>query len=130
AKRYHFSVKGMAGHAGTVPHALRMDALCGVAEMITTIETYGLEHNVVATVGKCNVKPGAVNVIPGDVVFSLDVRSPVQGDLEVACNELHSQLEEIAQRRELQLTSELTYQAEAVPCNAELQQQWGKVVEK
>ncbi|PMM19378.1 allantoate amidohydrolase [Vibrio breoganii] len=130
AKRYQLSVKGMAGHAGTVPHALRMDALCGVAEMITTIETYGLEHNVVATVGKCDVKPGAVNVIPGDVVFSLDVRSPVQGDLEVACNELHSQLEEIAQRRELQLTSELTYQAEAVPCNAELQQQWGKVVEK
>ncbi|GEA51901.1 Zn-dependent hydrolase [Vibrio inusitatus NBRC 102082] len=130
AKRYYFSVKGMAGHAGTVPHALRMDALCGVAEMISAVETYGLEHNVVATVGKCDVKPSAVNVIPGEVTFSLDTRSAVQGDLEVACSELHFQLEQIAQRRQLKLSSEMTYQASAVPCHPQLQQQWGMVVKQ
>ena len=39
AKRFQFQVKGLAGHAGTVPMDMRMDALCAVAEMIT-IENY------------------------------------------------------------------------------------------
>ncbi|GEM81627.1 allantoate amidohydrolase [Vibrio superstes] len=129
AKRFQIAVKGMAGHAGTVPHELRLDALCGVAEMISAIEAYGLKYNVVATVGKCEVKPSAVNVIPGEVNFSLDIRSAVQQDLEQACTELFSQLEAIAHRRELQLSHELTYQAQAVPCDSKLQQQWAEVVE-
>nr|WP_321280863.1 allantoate amidohydrolase [uncultured Vibrio sp.] len=130
AKRFQFQVKGLAGHAGTVPMDMRLDALCAVAEMITTIEQYGSENNVVATVGKCEVAPGSVNVIPGEVTFTLDVRSLEQSDLERACDDLLTSLNAIAERREVSFSDKLLYQASAVPCNASLQSQWGDIVEE
>ena len=129
AKRYQFQVKGMAGHAGTVPLELRQDALCGVAEMIASIEKFANEHDVVATVGKCDVKSGAVNVIPGEVHFTLDIRSQDQVTLDTSCATLLAQLELIAEKRTLGFQSENIYQAEAVPCNSKLQKQWAEVVE-
>tara|TARA_R110001583_G_scaffold1583_2_gene12308 strand:+ start:14839 stop:16080 length:1242 start_codon:yes stop_codon:yes gene_type:complete len=128
AKRFQLKVQGMAGHAGTVPHDLRQDALCGVAEMISTIERFAQANEIVATVGKCDVKPSAVNVIPGEVHFTLDIRSQSQHTLENCSDQLLKQLDLIAQRRQLQLQSEVFYQAEAVPCNDKLQQQWASVV--
>ena len=130
AKRYQFNVRGMAGHAGTVPLDLRQDALCGVAQMISSIEYFASNHDVVATVGKCEVKSGAVNVIPGEVSFTLDIRSQDQAILESSCVSLLNQLEAIAQERQLTFHSEKIYQAEAVPCSPKLQQQWAEVVEQ
>lgn len=130
AKRFQLKAKGMAGHAGTVPQDLRQDALCGVAEMISTIERFAQENEIVATVGKCEVKPGAVNVIPGEVHFTLDIRSQKQDILESCCAELLNKLEKIAIQRNLLLQNEVFYQAEAVPCSETLQQQWADVVEK
>ncbi len=130
AKRYQFKLRGMAGHAGTVPLPLRQDAMCGAAEMISSIEAFSREHEIVATVGKCDVRSGAVNVIPGEVDFTLDIRSQDQSNLDSCCDALLKQLAEIAQQRQLQLQSEKIYQAKAVPCCAALQQQWAKVVEQ
>ncbi len=138
AKRFQFQVKGLAGHAGTVPMGMRMDALCAVAEMITTIENYASEksateqsatqNKVVATVGKCEVFPGSVNVIPGEVNFTLDIRSLDQAQLDRACDDLLTELNAIAERREVSLSNRLLYQANAVPCNTSLQRQWGDIV--
>ncbi|CAE6904646.1 allantoate amidohydrolase [Vibrio sp. B1FLJ16] len=135
AKRFQFQVKGLAGHAGTVPMGMRMDALCAVAEMITTIENYATEksaseNKVVATVGKCEVSPGSVNVIPGEVNFTLDVRSLEQAQLESACDALLTALNAIAARRNVSFSERLLYQASAVPCEAALQNQWGEIVSR
>jgi allantoate deiminase len=66
---------GEAGHAGTVPMALRRDALGAAAEFVSALEVVARdEDGVVATVGAVEVEPGARNVIPGRVVLSLDVR--------------------------------------------------------
>jgi len=129
AKRYQFTLRGMAGHAGTVPSDMRQDALCGAAEMILAIESYANQHDVVATVGKCDVKPSAVNVIPGETSFTLDIRSLKQDVLESSTLELLAQLDVIAKRRHLTIESEQLYQAAAVPCDENLQQLWGEVVE-
>jgi allantoate deiminase len=68
---------GEAGHAGTVPMALRRDALGAAAEFVTSLEVVARDQDgVVATVGDVKVEPGARNVIPGRVVLSLDVRHP------------------------------------------------------
>jgi len=130
AKRYQFKLTGMAGHAGTVPLALRHDAMCGAAQMIASIEQFAVEHEVVATVGRCHTLPDAVNVIAGEVNFSLDIRSECQSRLENSCQQLLQQLSDIAQQRQLQLQHENIYQAQAVLCNANLQQHWGEVVEQ
>ena len=66
---------GEAGHAGTVPMALRRDALGAAAEFTIALEALAREEEgTVATVGSVEVEPGARNVIPGRVVVSLDVR--------------------------------------------------------
>jgi allantoate deiminase len=68
---------GVAGHAGTVPMALRRDALCAASEFVLAVEAFGRETDgLVATVGQLSVQPGASNVIPGQVTLSLDVRHP------------------------------------------------------
>ncbi len=130
AKRFLIDVEGVAGHAGTVPVELRNDALCAVAEMISLTEAYAKKMGIVATVGKCQVKGAAVNVIPGDVQFSLDIRSQDQQLLEHCCAELLTQYKQIGQKRIVSVNSENIYQADAVPCDRELQKRWSHVVEK
>ncbi|MCE7628864.1 allantoate amidohydrolase [Vibrio fluvialis] len=129
AKRFQCQVKGMAGHAGTVPVELRHDALCGAAAMITCIETFAQQHGIVATVGQCDVLPGAVNVIPGDTRFTIDIRSLSQATLELCTVDLLAQLADIARNRNLGFDYQTIYQADAVLCSEKLQQQWADVVE-
>ncbi|HVL71472.1 MAG TPA: allantoate amidohydrolase [Beijerinckiaceae bacterium] len=86
-------VVGEAGHAGTVPMAMRRDALAALAEMVVAVERLGAARtDTVATVGVAQVQPGAINVIPGRVDFTLDVRAPddavrrnLVADIEDAC---------------------------------------------
>ena len=68
---------GEAGHAGTVPMLLRRDALAGAAEAMLLGETLARDTKgeVVATVGRIAVAPGATNVIPANVVVIFDIRS-------------------------------------------------------
>ena len=76
--RVRVSVTGQAGHAGTVPMALRHDALTGAAEMALALEAIAREHpddGMVGTVGRIEASPGAVNIIPGTVVFTVDLRA-------------------------------------------------------
>jgi len=74
---------GEAGHAGTVPMAGRRDALVDAAEYILRVRD--LASNVdgaVGTVGQVDVEPGAVNVIPGRVRISVDLRAPDRARLD------------------------------------------------
>ena len=100
--RMEFTFLGRANHAGTTPMHLRCDAIAGVAEWIGTVERAA--HNVpglVATVGKIEGRPGAVNVIAAEARASLDVR---HGDDEVrsrVVDDLVRQAHAIATRRGL-----------------------------
>jgi allantoate deiminase len=70
-------VEGRAGHAGTTPMDLRDDALCKAAELILRFRDAAQAlPDAVATVGRIEAEPGGVNVIPGRVRFSVDVRAP------------------------------------------------------
>jgi len=68
---------GRAGHAGTTPMAGRADALVDAAELILRIrDTAAQIDGAVATVGRLEVAPGALNVIPARVTVSIDARAP------------------------------------------------------
>jgi acetylornithine deacetylase/succinyl-diaminopimelate desuccinylase-like protein len=70
-------VEGRAGHAGTTPMEGRADALAEAAEVILRVRdaARGIE-GAVGTVGRVEVDPGAINVIPGRVRLSVDARAP------------------------------------------------------
>ncbi|WKK71531.1 allantoate amidohydrolase [Rathayibacter oskolensis] len=75
ARRFALTLTGKAGHAGGVPFDRRRDALTGAAEAVLAVERIAREHGAIATVGRLEAFPGAVNVIPGRVEFSLDLRA-------------------------------------------------------
>ena len=116
--RYELTFRGEAGHAGTVPMAQRRDALVGASTFIGLVEVVGLgEAGIVATVGQATVRPGAANVIPGEVKLSLDVRSPEDANRRQVCGQLLQGAEEIAQHRRLELTVAQISERAAVACS-------------
>src|SRR5262245_14715492 len=113
--------EGEAGHAGTVPMALRRDALAAAAEWILTVENFGRgTEGLVATVGESTVEPGAGNVIPGRVVLSLDLRHADDGIREAAHERLLRGATAIAQRRGLEATWSVVQETAAVACDPAL----------
>src|SRR5262249_10358811 len=106
-------VSGVAGHAGTVPMAERRDALSAACEMVLAIErAAAADGAVVATVGQMQVLPGARNVIPGKVTFSIDLRSASDARRDGAHAAVRASLEAIAARRGVKVEA-VTYQSNA-----------------
>jgi allantoate deiminase len=104
------TVKGRADHAGTTPMDLRRDALQGAAQMAIEI-TRLIEQEgrpAVVTLGKWEVKPGAVNVIPDQVSFSIDLRHPEYEAMQRLAIAILARCENIAQKRGLVVSSEIT----------------------
>jgi len=121
AARYNATVRGMAGHAGTVPMDLRRDALAAAASMILAVERCAqARRDVVATVGQLDVQPSAVNVIPGAVRFTIDIRAPADADRLTAMAELTAALEGIARGRGVELTLDHYHDGGAVRCDPAL----------
>ena len=75
--------EGRAGHAGTTPMGARDDALVAAAEAVLRVRDAARAiDGAVATVGELSVEPGASNVIPSRVRFSVDARAPDAERLE------------------------------------------------
>ncbi|WP_145542981.1 allantoate amidohydrolase [Yersinia frederiksenii] len=124
ARRLNCQFTGLAGHAGTVPMGQRQDALAGAAEWICAVEnlaeSYG-EH-LVATVGTLACLPGAVNVIPGAIKLTLDIRGPQDNGVNHLLARLLAEAEVIAARRGLTFSAEEFYRINATRCDDNLQQ--------
>lgn len=117
--RARVRITGEAGHAGTVPMAMRRDALAATAEMIAAVEREaGRRADTVATVGVAKVEPGAVNVIPARVDFTLDIRAPRDPVRRALVAAITAECEAIAARREVVVTIEPTMDSPATAMDA------------
>jgi allantoate deiminase len=128
--RFAIELTGMAGHAGTVPMRLRRDALAAAAECVLAVELLaGAEHDVVATIGKIEALPGAINVIPGRARFSLDVRAPTDTQRERAVAAIRGAFADIARRRRMALDIKPVWEAKTTACATWLQDQLAAAIE-
>ena len=101
-RRLEFTFVGRANHAGTTPMYFRRDAIAGAAEWIGVVERLaGDTADLVATVGKLEAKPGAANVIAGEMRLTLDVRHRSDEVRNRAVEDLIRKAHEIAVRRGL-----------------------------
>jgi len=129
--RLVYTVEGKAGHAGTTPMNLRRDALAGAAEMVLAIERLGQQTpGLVATVGQLQVQPGASNVIPDSVRFSVDIRHPDRAIADQACAQLAAESDAVAARRLLKVHRQLVQSTDGVTCSPRLVQQLATAVGK
>ena len=119
--RFEIAFTGEAGHAGTVPMDRRRDALTAAAEVVLAVEAAGAtQEALVATVGRLEVEPGAANVIPGKVFFTLDVRHPDDRVRTPACEALIARTRETARRRKLAVEVRATSERPSVRCSPRL----------
>jgi allantoate deiminase/N-carbamoyl-L-amino-acid hydrolase len=120
--RFHVTVEGTAGHAGTVPMPFRHDAAAAAAEIVLAVERRcSAVANLVGTVGQLSVPHGLVNVIPGRCELSLDVRSSDDDACEAAIADIRSAIDEIAARRGVSIAITEIAHHRAVPCAPRVQ---------
>src|SRR6202035_2062686 len=103
-------VEGAGGHAGGVLMADRHDALCAAAELILAVENAarcGGAVDTVATVGICEVFPGAVNSIPSRVRLSVDVRDTDLQRRDGLVRTIEAACDSISTQRQVTIQSEL-----------------------
>jgi beta-ureidopropionase / N-carbamoyl-L-amino-acid hydrolase len=78
------TLTGRDAHTGSTPMHMRVNAGLGMARITERVHQIAMSHqpNAVGAVGQCNVYPNSRNVIPGKVVFTVDIRSPEQAKLD------------------------------------------------
>ena len=130
--RMRVVVLGEAGHAGTVPMHMRQDALVGAAELILLIEQTALENQddgMVATVGRIEASPGATNVIPGRVGFSLEFRSSSDAKRKGAIEQIKADAQRIGVKRRLEFAFEPFHETNTTACTPALQDLMADAIE-
>ena len=128
--RHRVTVRGAAGHAGTVPMALRHDALAAAAEMVLAVEECSVGDGVVGTVGILEVRDGTGNVIPGEVEFTVDIRAPRDELRRGTEDAVFARFEAIARRRGVAVEKAKRHEVRAVPCAPWLQERLAASVRK
>ena len=116
------TVTGRPDHAGTTPMTMRRDALAGAAAMIQAIESIArsLGAPAVATVGKIRAEPDQINVIPGQVVFTVDLRHADLGARRALEERVRSICATVGSERALQLEIRVLQEKPPVPMHPEI----------
>lgn len=109
-KTYKVTLEGVANHAGSTPMYLRNDALVGASHIITYMEDAAKNKGLgttVATVGKIICEPNVPNIIPGKVVFYVDIRDVEEEGKDIISKELIEKVKENANLYNLKYDIEL-----------------------
>ena len=115
------TVDGSGGHAGGVLMPDRRDALCAAAELVLAIENAARSSgavDTVATVGICEVFPGAVNSIPSRVNLTADIRDTDLARRDAVMREIRSACQSIAVNRQVSMHEEFVNADAPAQCAA------------
>ena len=117
------SIEGSGGHAGGVLMPDRKDALCAAAELILAIETAARNSgaiDTVATVGVCDVFPGAVNSIPSRVRLTVDIRDTELRRRDGVMHAMEASCRAILEKRQVSIRTELLNADPPADCASEI----------
>lgn len=118
-----FTVEGEAGHAGNTPMGIRRDAMTAAARIILMIEEEVRKNGTsVGTVGQLNLFPGGINIIPGRVEFSLDLRDINEETRNQVEEAILKEARKIAEEQGVILSFEDLQRIPPVPCDEVIQQ--------
>jgi allantoate deiminase len=94
------TVRGRQDHAGATVMGARRDALVAAAELITALERIASSiPDAVGTVGEISVRPGAKNVVPGECVFTVDIRAPRQDAIDTVLRRFGDEMSRVTRER-------------------------------
>lgn len=121
-RQYLVTLEGTANHAGTTPMDLRRDAMAGAAEIISGVvnTAHRMGRPCVTTVGRMTVAPNERAVIPRQVAFTVDARSPDPAQRELLLARHEALMEEVAARRDLALHLRIDSDRQPIACDPAL----------
>ncbi len=122
ATKMQIEVTGRQDHAGTTPMSLRRDALVGASAMVVAIRgvAASIGDPAVATVGKLYIEPDQINVVPGFVRFTVDVRhAGREGQLELV-RRIGEECEKVAEQHQLQVDVRVLRDSAPAPMHPDL----------
>src|SRR5207237_10063905 len=115
------TVHGRQDHAGATVMAAREDALAAAAEMVLAVERAARAlPDAVGTVGEISVRPGAKNVVPGECVFSLDLRARHEETVEPLARDVRVAIRRIGDARGVRSSLDALTRVAAVPLDPAL----------
>ena len=113
-----FVLTGETGHAGTTLMGLRRDALAAAAEIMGIVEAEAAATGTsVGTVGRLGLRPGGINIIPGRVEFSLDLRDIDEGIRDRVEERILERAAEACRGRGIGMETELLQRMAPAPCS-------------
>lgn len=119
--RGRIEVMGRNDHSGTTPMKARRDALAAASEVVLSLERVCEElDGVVGTIGKIDVFPNTLNVVPGRVTLGMEIRSRSETLLNQAASLFKRELKKIGQKRRVQISSEIEISSKPVVFNAKI----------
>jgi len=94
------NIEGEPNHAGTTPMTMRKDALVAAAEIISLVNKLAREigPSTVGTVGRLNVYPNGVNIIPGKVEMGIDIRDVIKENMNKLKDDVLEALKQLEQK--------------------------------
>ncbi len=119
------SIEGVGGHAGGVLMPDRKDALCAAAELILAVENAARSSgaaDTVATVGVCDVFPGAVNSIPSQVRITLDIRDTDRARRDGVMQTIERASQTVAAKRQVSMQPEFLNADAPADCAPEVRE--------
>ncbi|AOM81780.1 Zn-dependent hydrolase [Salisediminibacterium beveridgei] len=121
---------GEAGHAGNTPMNDRSDALVAASQFISAVESLppDYSHSAVATVGQLSVSPNGVNVIPGEVRLTVDIRDIHKKHRNDLRDRIRNVAKKIAERRAIDVSVDEIMSEDPVPVTEALQQKAAQAV--
>ncbi|MFT3938402.1 Zn-dependent hydrolase [Rhodopseudomonas sp.] len=111
---YDGKITGFESHAGSTPMHLRRDALATLSEIVLAVEKIATElgPNAVGTVGEAVIASPSRNVIPGEIAFTIDMRSADAAIMDQLDQRLRAAVAEIAPRRKVEVALDLVWRKE------------------
>jgi beta-ureidopropionase / N-carbamoyl-L-amino-acid hydrolase len=119
---YEVTVTGQDAHTGATPMRLRKNALLGAARVIDRVDAIAHEHgpDAVATVGLIESRPNSPNVVPGEVLFAVDLRHHNEAVLDTMERKFRAALTEILTPLRLTFREARVFVSPAVKFSPEL----------
>jgi N-carbamoyl-L-amino-acid hydrolase len=111
---YDGKITGFESHAGSTPMTLRRDALATLSEIVLAVERIasGFGPKAVGTIGEAVIANPSRNVIPGEIAFTVDMRSADASIMEALDKALRAAITEIAAHRKVDVALDLVWSKE------------------
>jgi len=121
-RRWTATIHGSANHAGTTPMNRRKDAMLGAARLVEAVNRVvtSISGSQVGTVGRIQASPGAPNVIPGEVVLSIEVRALEMSRIEEVFDGIRREAQIIGGDNGTPITLDEFYLSEGAPSDEKM----------